>query len=265
MKKLILSTFLVLFVFVSFTQVTLDKKYDYSAWVVKLEKSGFKYFLMDVPNAQCRIYNLDHSLYKTITCNVPAGFYLADIKYISENIFDNDEGLELICTYYKYVPVGDSYYYEYDSKIINEDGSLVQEIDGGRYTYIVQTDEDVYQLFAYCYDYSVFPEKIWTNIYSLPEATVYSAFLTSQNNEVLINAFPNPATQTVNVTYALPQNITEGRLYLLDNTGRHVNQFVVDNHTDHLSLDVTQYSSGIYHYFIEYGNTRTEAKKLVIH
>ncbi|MDB4583900.1 T9SS type A sorting domain-containing protein [Draconibacterium sp.] len=264
MKKLILSTVFVLYVFITYAQVTLDKKYDYSTSVVKLKTEGYKYYLMDVPNAQCRIYNLDHSLFKTINCNVPTDFYLADINYISEKVFDDDSGIELVCTYYKYVPVGDSYYYEYDSKIINEDGSLIQEIDGGRYIYIVQTDEDIYKVFAYCYDYSVFPEKVWTNIYNLPESAVYSAFLNDNSPGILLDAFPNPASETVKVVYNLPENIASGKLHLIDNNGRLLEQFLIDNHSDHLALDVSSFVSGVYHYFIEYGNTKTESKKLVI-
>jgi hypothetical protein len=55
-------------------------------------------------------------------------------------------------------------YYDYDSKIINEDGSALVTIDGSLYNYINKTSETAYKLFSYCYDYSVSPEKVWTNI-----------------------------------------------------------------------------------------------------
>ena len=255
--------FLMLFEMLN-AQVSLDHTYNYSTTVIKFETLGYKYFLMDVPNSQCRIYNLDHSFYKTINCSVPNGFFLADVKYISENLFDSDSGLELVYTYYKYVPTQDSYYYEYDSKIINEDGSQIQEIDGGRFIYILQTEESIYKLFAYCYDYSVFPEKVWTQIYSLPESAVFSAFLDENKPEILMDAFPNPATQSLKVAYTLPENVSQGTLHLVNNSGRQVDQFIIDNHIDHLTIDVTAFQSGVYHYFIEYGNTRTPSKKLVV-
>ncbi|WP_346858965.1 T9SS type A sorting domain-containing protein [uncultured Draconibacterium sp.] len=243
-------------------QVTLDRTYNYSTTVVKLETNGYKYYLMDVPNAQCRIYNLDHSLFKTINCSVPNNFYLADIKYVSEKLFDNDSGIELVYTYYKYN--NSAQYYEYDSKIINEDGSAITTIDGARYVYVNQTEANTYKVFAYCYDYSVFPEIIWTNIYSLPGEPV-SAFAgpeTTKNN--FVNVFPNPATNTVKVAYKLPENINEGTLYLIDNSGNTVNQYIVDTHTDHLSISVNELASGVYHYFIAYNNTKTDSKKLVV-
>jgi hypothetical protein len=243
-------------------QVTLDKKYDYSISMVKLETLGYKYYLMDVQLGQCRIYNTDHSLLKTINCNIPSGFYLYDIKFVSEKAFDTDAGIELLCTYYKYN--SSKAYYEYDTKIINEDGSALVTIDGSLYNYVNKTSETEYKLFSYCYDFSVSPEKVWTNIYSLPGSPAVNAVINPNNPEILLNAFPNPASQTLKIAYILPENINQATLHLIDNSGKQVEQFEVDSHTDHLMLDVSRYQSGVYHYFIEYGNTKTPAKKLVV-
>lgn len=120
MKELIIITFSLMLFGTLHAQVTFNKKYDFSTSVVKLETLGYKYYLMDVPNEQCKIYNLNHSLFKTINCSVPNGFYLTDVKFVSENLFDNDSEIEILCTYYKYISTATSYYYEYDSKIINE-------------------------------------------------------------------------------------------------------------------------------------------------
>ena len=79
-----------------------------------------------------------------------------------------------------------------------------------------------------------------------------------------LNLFPNPASDKVNVHYSLPQNVNEGILNIVDNNGKHINRYIVDNHTNYLTLDVTPYQDGIYHYFIEYDGTRTASKKLII-
>jgi hypothetical protein len=247
------------------TQVILEHTYNYSASIVKFESLGYKYYLMDVPGAQCRIYNLDHSLYKTISCNVPAGSYLADIRYLSEKVFDNDEGIELVYTWYTYIPTTDSYYYEYGSSIINEDGSPLTTIDGARYIYLNEAGENSWKLFAYCYDYSEWPERIWTNIYSLPGTPVHSFLPSSELNEADVKAFPNPAGTTVKVAYHLPTEVREATLFLVDNNGKMVRQFLVDNHTDHLLLDVSAYPAGMYYYYLEYGNKRSKSGKLLMH
>ena len=262
MKTKLLTTILLLAAVTLQAQVTLDQKYDYSTSVVKLETLGYKYYLMDVPLGQCRIYNTDHSLFKTINCNVPGGFYLSDITYLSENLFDIDPGIELLCTFYKYNTA--KAYYEYNSKIINDDGSALVTIDGSLYNYVNKTGETEYKLFSYCYDFSVSPEKVWTNIYSLPGSPVVNAVINPNNPDILLNAFPNPASQSLKVAYILPENINQATLHLIDISGKQVEQFVVDSHTDHLMLDVSRYQTGVYHYFIEYGNTKTPAKKLVV-
>ncbi len=262
MKTQFLTTILVLAAFALQAQVTLDKKYDYSTSVVKLETLGYKYYLMDVQLGQCRIYNTDHSLFKTINCSVPGGFFLYDIKFISEKTFDADAGIELLCTYYMYN--SSKAYYEYDSKIINDDGSAIVTIDGSLYNYINKTGENSYKLFSYCYDYSVSPEKVWTNIYSLPGSPTVNAFFEEFSPKADLNVFPNPASATINVAYHLPETINMGTLNIVSTEGKLVKQFQVDRHTDHLSLYASDFTSGVYHYFIEYGNTRTESKKLVV-
>ncbi len=66
MKNIILIGLLVLTILNVHGQVALKKTYNYSTSVVKLETLGYKYYLMDVPNSQVKIYNMDHSIYKTI-------------------------------------------------------------------------------------------------------------------------------------------------------------------------------------------------------
>ncbi len=264
MQKLTITSLFLLLMAVSHAQILLEKTYNYSAASVNLETHGYKYYIMDVPNSQCRIYNTDHSLFKTIPCNVPANCFLSDIKYLSENLFDNDSGIELVYTWYKYIPTTGSEYYAYGSRIINEDGSLLTTIDGARYVYLNQADDNIWKLFAYCYDYSVWPERIWTNIYSLPGTPVYSSLADAEKYDADLKAFPNPAQTTVKMVYNLPQEVREATLFLFDSNGKLVRQFLVDNHTDHLLLDVSAYPAGMYHYYLEYDNKRSKSGKLLM-
>ena len=78
------------------------------------------------------------------------------------------------------------------------------------------------------------------------------------------NSWDTKTINSLKVAYALPENINQATLHLIDNSGKQVEQFMVDSHTDHLMLDVSRYKSGVYHYFIEYANWRTESKKLIV-
>ena len=206
--KRILTTFILMFSFAAlYGQITLNKTYNYSATVVKLETLGYKYYLMDVPASQCRIYNMDHSLFKTINCTVPSGYFLADIKFVSENLFNADSKIELAYTYYKYVSTSTSYYYIYGAKVITEAGTVLQPIDDAQYLYVNKTGDTEYKLFVYCFDYSVSPEKVWTNIYNISGIPVISASISDKQQDVLLNAWPNPATEVIRLEYELPANV----------------------------------------------------------
>lgn len=246
------------------SQVTLNKTYNFSTSVVKLESLGYKYYLMDVPNSQCRIYNMDHSLFKTINCTVPGGYYLADIKFVSEKLFNPDSQIELAYTYYQYVATTTSYYYKYGAKIVNESGTVLQTIDGAEYLYVVKTGDAENKLLAYCYDFSVSPEKVWTNIYNLPGIYTSATVLAQNTDEVLINAYPNPATDIIRLDYELPVSVKSASMSLIDNNGRTVKNYQIDGHSDHIALNVNDLPSGVYHYFVEYGNQRSSSKKIVV-
>lgn len=262
MKKLILFWIVVCFSFISKAQIVLEHTYNHSATLVQFETLGIKYYLMDVPNAQCRIYHLDHSLYKTIPCNVPNGFYLSDVKFLSENLFDQDAGIELLCTFYRFNSAQN--YYEYDSKIIDETGTELVFIDGSLYNFIHKTGENSWKLFSYCYDFSIVPEKVWTNIYQLPGIPVVSAKAEPYEQESFVSAWPNPSADAVKMVFELPAFADRGNLILVDMQGKIIAQYMVDHHTNHVLIDVQKLSAGIYSYFIDYGSGRTASQKLSV-
>lgn len=263
--KQILSTLLLMCSLVTlYGQITLQKSYNFSTSVVKLETSGYKYYLMDVPNSQCRIYNMDHSVYKTINCTVPSGYFLADIKFVSEKLFNSDSQIELAYTYYKYVATATSYYYSYGAKVAGENGSTILTIDGAEYIYVIKTGDAENKLFAYCFDYSVSPEKVWTNIYNIPGSLISALASPDSQPDILLNAYPNPASDVVKLSYALPVNVKSASLNLLDSTGKTIQNYRIDSHSDHIALNVGDLSTGVYHYYIEYGKLRTPSKKIII-
>ena len=145
MKKLTIATILLL-PFLAFGQINLESTYNYSGSYTNLRSSGDKFFIMDVASSQCRIYNMDHSLFKTINCTVPSGYFLADIKFVSENLFNADSKIELAYTYYKYVSTSTSYYYIYGAKVITEAGTVLQPIDDAQYLYVNKTGDTEYKL-----------------------------------------------------------------------------------------------------------------------
>lgn len=245
-------------------QITLQKTYNYSTAVVKFETLGYKYYLMDVPASQCRIYNMDHSLFKTINCSLPNGYFLSDIKFVSENLFNADSQIELAYTYYKYVSTSTSYYYIYGAKVVTENGTVLQTMDNAQYLYVNKTGEAEYKLFAYCFDYAVFPEKVWTNIYSVSGIPVFSASISDKQQDVLLKAYPNPASEVIRLEYQLPANVKSAILNVFNTSGLLIKNFAIDRHSDHIAMNVNDLTAGTYLYNIEFDNQRTTSKKIVV-
>lgn len=264
MKRFFLSTGLLFLFLASYAQVSFDKTYDFSSSIINLETIGYKYYLMDVPASECRLYNMDHSLYKTIDCPVPNGYYLADIKYVSEKLFDIDSQIELVYTYYKIVTTSTSYYYIYGAKVISEDGTVLQTINGAQYIYVNQTGDTEYKLFAYCFDYSQTPEIVWTDIYSIPGTSVSVVSGPNHIKDAFLNAYPNPASDILKLEYELPSQHGNARLYLVNSNGQVLREFVIDGHSNHISMNVNELSAGVYHYYIRYNQQQTASRKLIV-
>lgn len=84
MKRFALLIAIIIIVKLASGQITLESTYNFSGTYTKLANSGYKFYVMDVGVNQCRIYNTDHSLWKTINLSVPNGSYLYDIRYVTE-------------------------------------------------------------------------------------------------------------------------------------------------------------------------------------
>lgn len=264
MKRFFLTSVLLFSLIAGFAQVTFEKTYDYSATVVNLETIGFKYYLMDVPNSECRIYNMDHSLYQTIDCPVPNGYFLADVKYVSEQLFDDDSDIELAFTYYKTVTTTNSYYYIYGAKVVSEDGTVLQTIDNAQYIYVNQTGDFEYKLFAYCFDYSASPEIVWTSIYGVPGTSVSVISSPNSQEDVFLNAYPNPASDVIKLEYELPVNVRNAQLYIINSNGNMVKDYMIDGHSTNISMNVNDLSSGVYYYYIKYDKHQSESRKIIV-
>lgn len=86
---------------ITVAQLTLENTYRHSDSTGYIDGEGYKFYEMDSDNNQCLIYNLDHSLYETISLEIPDGQYLSDLKYVTNRLFDQDDGLEVCYTYHE--------------------------------------------------------------------------------------------------------------------------------------------------------------------
>jgi len=244
-------------------QITLETTYSSSGTYTTLPISGTKFYIMDVVNSQCKIYNQNHTLWKTINLSVPANNYLYDIKYVSENLFTTDNSLCLAYIYYSYNETGQ--YYTYNAKIIKENGTILRSITGCQYLYVHSLADGSTKMVSYSYNYSIFPSTIETAVFDLAGSYVSNPEVPVNNGaDFLPSAFPNPANVEVMIPYVLPEQAQNAKLVLFDINGKNINSWPLDGKNSSLRIPTASYPRGPYLYHIEAENYRSVSGKLIL-
>lgn len=260
MKIRILFTIIVILLFfgVASAQFALEKVYDHSLASTRINASEYKYFLMDVAKSECRIYNLDHTLFKTISISLPTDYYLNDIKFVTQNLFNSDSNIELWFSAYNWVPVGSDGYYRYISRVIDETGKELTSIPNGVYAYIIRSGEEQYKMAVYAYDNSFWPGSVKTHIFSIPGTQTAAHYALAK----LADPFPNPTGGVINLP--LPAGENSGKLQVFSVTGHLITETILTGQPV-FRLNASGWAPGTYTYRIVGNSTVSEVKKFIVH
>jgi hypothetical protein len=265
MKKLIFTVSGLIIGFNILAQLTLSKSFDFSANITKINTSDYKYYLMDVPTSQCRIYNPDFSLYQAINLAIPAGEWLYDVRFVSEDLFNDDTKLEMLYTFYKWVVTdqitGDGYYV-YHSRVVNEDGLVLLDVPGALYSYVKETGTDEFSLFLYVYDYSLNPYSIKTNIYRLPGKLNYIDDL--KKGGYSLQCYPNPNQDILTIDFSLPYGLESSDLQIIDSKGKKILTYHLTGNSGKFQLPGEDLIPGLYYFILENNGQRSEVEKVVV-
>jgi hypothetical protein len=263
MKKLILIG-LTLFLMAATvrSQITLDALYNHSGTFTKLSQSGYKFFIMDVSANQCRIYHTNHILWKSISLSVPANHYLYDIKYVSENLFTNDNDLAFAYVYYSYDEVNQ--YYTYTTRIVKENGTLLLNIPGCSFIQVVEDQGLGTKMLAFVYDFSVVPYTIQTLVYNLPGSLVSVEEFRNKSRLFQNHVFPNPASAYINITYEAFGENELPVLQLIDSNGRMVKTIQLDPRAGKLNLPLAGFAPGLYTWSVSSDNAVKGTGKFIV-
>ncbi|HNX85396.1 MAG TPA: T9SS type A sorting domain-containing protein [Bacteroidales bacterium] len=243
-------------------QVTLEKTMTESTWYTQLPTAGYKYFGMDVTNNQCKIYNLDYTLWKTIQLSIPTGYTLYDIQFVSQNLFSTDGQIGLAYMYYQYNSTGQ--YYTYGVKIIKENGTILATIPGAAYMYVIPTGSNGTKFITYQFDYSTWPYFQGTNIYSLPGTLVNAPENPVREQDLMKNPYPNPSTTQITIPLSLSAQDISGTLVVTDMNGKEIlNKALVSGQKEVL-VNTTSFPRGLYHYSIIAGGIPSENGKFIV-
>jgi hypothetical protein len=244
-------------------QINLDHTYTgVSAAYINLPVAGYKYYVMDVANKQCRLYNNDHSLWKTINLSIPANYFLCDTQFVTEDLFNTDNLIEMLYVSYNYNTT--LAYYTYDTRIVNENGTILYSMPGAGYSFIYPAESGS-KLFVWVYNYSLSPYTVNTLVYSIP-GQVNTAMTEAIENSKSIEpgAFPNPSIGVVTIPYSLPSNVNQAELKLFSVNGTLVKSFTIDHSFNSIQVQISELPAGLYVYRIDSKAYRSDAFKLLV-
>lgn len=283
MKKLIILFIAILLnIQYSFSQITLQNvsSIDTPDRSVKLSLSGLKYVSIHKDIAAqaityFKLYNPDHSVFKTITIPTWTGKKAASVHFVSETLFDLDTLIEYEVNYSD-AGMG-------AMRICNENSVILLERDTatlvGSPGYVIESG---------FIPGGIFPDGINTKlmvykgygasstqeIYNLPGQLaclecsngVISGLFQQPNLSVedrVSIASPNPFTDFVKIKYALPANTKHAFVYLFDITGNLIKKKEIDNHFNETIITSDEIKQGAYIYQIVADNVVIANNKII--
>jgi hypothetical protein len=238
----------------AFAQLQKEQTYTSQAELINIGPSGSKYATVDEATGVLNLYNLDHTLFKTVSLNIPDGEALyrcsrCDFRengmVITETLVDNEEDIEVF------------YRTNYDLRVVDEAGILLLSVPEIRFYDFGFTGTE-FKLQVYHSAGSVVDS---TSIYSL-EGTLPTG--SARPNELQnTSAYPNPSTETVTINYVLPGYVAKAELEVVDVQGKVIKSAVIDRTFKNVLLNVSDFNAGMYYYRITAGGKTISASKFI--
>ncbi len=263
MKKILFLTISSILIYtISIGQINFESSYIGNLKLCNLTNSGYKYYTFNKTTNEVKVYNTNHSLYRTISVASPTGSQIyQDVILLSDNLFNTDTLLEFVITY-KLLPT-----ILIQGKIYNEAGIL-----------ILQNNKTIYEILNFGGDFKLKCRSLGgdsTFIYSLPGSLPCdpcggptNISINGAGSNSLLNPFPNPTNDQITIPYFLSNGEKEGKLILCDINGKKIKEFKVDNTFNDLVLETQEFVSGTYYYYLltssGISNSKKKKKKILI-
>ena len=203
----------------------------------------------------CNLYNLDFSLYKHVNLQLPSGYGISSISYVSRGIFTNDNRISFIVNSINN-NAADSQ--KAHTAAYDENGEMVYDFgycQNNFGTAVWGFNNHYYALVHFgTLNLSISAYEITTDVYQLYGTPSQTTFSTPQIKQMPQLPYPNPTTGLISLPYALQQET--GSLFIFNQSGKQIERKHVSNAQDYLMLDVKNYPAGQYFYTVE-GQTQS--------
>lgn len=237
MKKILLIASM-LFAYNADAQLNYEHSYSnyYSVW--NLQDEGYKYMVDDRNAKQIKLYNADHSLWKTISLTMPGNVSGYAVTHLSTKLFDNDSELEYILTYTVAGSPG-----SYNEVVIREEsGNTIKTFTNYSGGSVIKFNSD----WKFIITNTGTKE---TEVYGLP-GTMPAMVKTSVGTFTETALYPNPIEGTSTLKYRLPDGTNTATLTIYDNNGIKLRNYTITSQFDNITIEKGNLIPGTYVYRI---------------
>ncbi len=275
MKKYCLTLVVCFLTSVTHAQIILEHTYDSVTYdfsgsldgvfyPCRISESEIKYVHID--DYTITLYNLDHSVFKTMTVPLQILGDNEDVLFISTTLFDTDS------TTVEYLVEGKDLSGTWGTHIFNENNTQVFTAPGYY----------LWQQIIVLGKSKLFPNVINTDqgskllllnvnggvrIWSLP-GTYYSYSGTGDDDNLLEMDLglpaPNPSATRIIIPINIPSEAINPQLIMISDSGTEVGRYILNPGQDSFTLDTAQFAPGMYLLTIIAENGRSKTRKVMI-
>lgn len=279
--KILITTFAIAFCSFGniFAQITYETTYlanvnNCLLGRIKINQSSTKYLTANYSpysslysyNVTYKLYNLNHSLYKTLPLITDTMKHMtASPISIQENLFNTDGNIEIAYIKYK----ENSNYVSF--KIIDEYGTVIFERDSVKeFNSNVLNNLQLQGVFnSESGAKLILPlESFGSNgpvptkeIYSLGGTVITTNIINKNEEEYFMELSPNPAREFTRINYQIPTNEANAEIIVFDLNGNEIKRFTVDKTFNDLIISNEDLPSGSYFYTLYANNQIIGTKK----
>lgn len=241
--------------------------------IVHIDNVGEKYIWVNPVTLAVKLYNLDHSIYKSLVMDFSSQglsptngrFKSIYVDYVSEQLFDTDTGLEFIVRV-TYDPSSGSE--KHFTAIMEETGVPTLYILDGHISFRDDGDESPNGIVNTSAGTKMFVQyDDSTQVYSLAGTlpTAPTGFARSmQEKSIELQNSPNPAQLFTRIYYKLPAQVEDATLTIVNSQGIQILEYAVDTNFDHILVSTQDLPSGTYMYTITTDTGIVHSKKMIV-
>jgi hypothetical protein len=231
-------------------QINLEHTYEgsasyHGAGFINVSAGVNLYILQSNDGNQVKLYNEDHSLYKTVTITPPAGYKIVGLSLVSKKLFNANDNIEFIIIFRRSTADDNN-----DNMRLYDDGGNMIKDFGNAYSFnpsCIKISNGQFKLVVFRYMIENSATLYYsTDIYSLPGSVPVVAIREGSSIESP-SPYPNPSNSIVHLPYQLKNGETSV-MHIYNLQGQLLEQKQIDYAFHEILLDVSMYVKGVYIY-----------------